>query len=514
MFTFILLLINTLFITGADTSSHLDELEIALQELQHSEKTPGKAKSKIKIIDESKAEAASAAVEEKKPILSVSKTIKPRYGQLIFDGYQCMAMIASAINAETKGLYFSLYEISPYLTDASKEDSLNPIISALYTKRDAIPTKKVLLNKKTLSLNKRMSEAQINYAQKNHAAAVEKQRLLVALLNTCKCRSKESKEEITKNRANFSHTLHQKIYLFENAYQGEPVCFIGSHNPTDDSTKHQHNSMLMLTGLDLYTDLKARFDVLFKHYATRTHKDKLTLEEESTFSNKIVNHNIPQINDPSLTMELSPSTKIKLLKTPLAEDDGDEIVDAIVNLIDKEKDELFFIHRNLTDKKIVDALCRAVDREVAVHIIINHDGLRSDVTKNSPTSLAFKKLHKAMDDVPKCSFGIMKKKDFFLLHDKTLACRNKGDGIVVIGSWNATGNSTRNCCEASVVCKKNSALYEKIKSEFDQLKIKKTSTGEFFYETSKELMREKIFKAAINGSAPDTSAYNSINNWS
>jgi phosphatidylserine/phosphatidylglycerophosphate/cardiolipin synthase-like enzyme len=490
MFLFVIILVTSLYSYGADkiakSSSNVRALSQALKKSHISKQKQAQESSD----DESDEEATDVAVPAQ---------ITPRYAQLIFNGYSSMVAIASAINAEQKGLYFSFYEANELIKNNTE---YSPIIRSLLRKQDDPIAKQALVDKK-------------NY---------EKNDIFAAVLMHCKCTVKRSNSKITKHSSQYDHLLHQKIYLFENAYQGEPVCFIGSHNPTDHSISKQHNSMLMITGEELFAQLKDRFDLLFQHHATPVDDIKLTDESIENFEDekKLPEDVIPQEIDMSKAVKLPPDAEISLLKTPLTQDPGREIIDTIVDLINNEDEELYYVHYRLTDAKIVYALRDAMDRGVNVHIMIDDSGLERDegYLTHRTGHLAMKKLQEKVVNLPNCSFGVITQKLRLMLHDKTLACKNNGEGVVVIGSWNSTGNSTLYSCEATAVCKGSNELFEQIKTEFDRLKRLKNGNhqaAQAFYQTSESLMSNVSFSQKFtpfseHKAAAASHSY-SINNW-
>lgn len=493
MFLLVFLLLASLYSHGADNpkkaTSGVDEITQGVKKYHFDEQGPSNYSdsSANESDDESEEEAASPAL----PV-----TVTPRHAQLLFDGYGSMVAIASAINAETAGLYFSFYELSPYLSKPAFEDSFNPIISSLYQKRAEDIERNILLDKE----NERTT----------------------AILQKCTCTTKRAKQGLTKHHSLYAHALHQKIYLFQNAYKGEPVCFIGSHNPTQSSVTSQHNSMLMISGNEVYEQLKRRFDILFSDYADETEKYKLSKHAKTEFLQKNTDPSIPSTINDSDVIELAAGTELTLFKTPLAEDDGDEIVDGIVELIDNEDEELYYMHYRLTDAKIVYALRKAISRGVDVHIMIDDSGLAIDHQSNIHKTghLAFKKLHELMAQNPHCSLGVITRGASLMLHDKTLACKNNGEGLIVVGSWNTTGSSTRYSCETSISCEGNALLYEKIKQEFERLKtlkINSSPASSTYYQSSEALMNDAAFKARLTAYADHKQSVSSnsykINNW-
>lgn len=428
------------------------------------------AEALASVDDEDKDEITETTVQTQQLDI-VPRELKPRFAQLIFNGYDSIEAISSAINAETKCLDLSFYELSAKITQGLSEN-YNPILCALYNKKDT--TKNILLDRGILQKNPDLG----------------------SLFLVCECNLKESSQQLTMHAAAFDHSLHQKIYLFETAYQGDPVCFISTQNPTDHSISKQYNTTLMISGVELYTELKKRFDLLFTTYAnpikSRTHASKAehsnpayTLESfefEATRTNAL----LPKLISTIQSIKLEPEVTTRLLATPLKESPGNDIVDEITTIIDREKTKLYFIHRSLTDAKVVHALIRAIRRDAAVHVIIDKASLKNN--KDHSAYLALTRLHQAIKDKPHCSLGVITNAKSPMMHDKTLACENEGNGLIATGSWNSTGNSTRNACEVTTVCTGNSALYEQIKKKFIELKNGVDYLDQPFYQSSKDIM--------------------------
>jgi phosphatidylserine/phosphatidylglycerophosphate/cardiolipin synthase-like enzyme len=434
------------------------------------------------------------------------RSLKARFAELLFDGHNSLIAIASAINAETKCIDLSFYEMDTHIKHSSGSNKFNPILCALYNKKGCDVEANILINRKM------------------HFHKLS----LVELLMSCACKVKISDTRITRHESNADHSLHQKIYLFANAYQGEPVCFISSQNPTDHSILGQHNSMLMLSGPELYAQLKKRFKLLFTHYSKTVDEingiSKTELLEAQSAS-KVFEaslkklEKVPTFLDYKHAIELTPETKVILLKTPLEKDRGDEIVDQIEKIIDESTVKIYFMHRSLTDAKIVHALIRAKKRGVNIHVLLDKSSVITCDNKVEQIGYhAMITLHEAIKDTRDCSLGFLIHPGGTgrILHDKTLACED--NYLVAVGSWNSTGNSTLYSCELTAICKGNKELYEQITKKFIELKNYTDDSDNTFYRSSQEII-DHIEKNRLASRLPLTPLKLSrsysyrINNW-
>lgn len=423
-------------------------------EIANSSATSIQAVSSTNQVDGS---SALEAYEDETIALTFPAQIKPRYAQLILNGSTCMDAITAALHAESAGLYLSFYKTSAEIAIDGLGVTVHPFLKVLYEKKDQPIMRKIMVDQKKLYDKADMMRPFVN------------------ILMASNCIVKESDNAITTHTGS-SHedSLHQKVYLFTNALHGEPVCFIGSHNPTEHSLGNQENSMLMTTDRTIFNQLRSQFLTLFNYHAKalspresyktielikriQEPEDQLTISDEAFIRDAI---------------QLDDTTEVTLLKTPLTRSPGIEIIDEITDLIEHEQDEIYFLHYRLTHARIVRALIEAAERGVKVHIIIDESSVlpHGDSTAHKPGQLAMQVLADTLKKFPNCSFGIMRGGYSYMLHDKTIACADHEEGLIVVGSWNATGNSSYFCCETSIVCRKNKLFFDQIKDKFHRLR--------------------------------------------
>lgn len=387
------------------------------------------------------------SLQEVNQAQTLTKQVKIRPAYAFFRPEAINTVISQAILHETKSLKMSIY-------DAVAEGNymgFNPILKSLATRqKSAIPNMQSLMCKTKLSETSKSGE-------------------FCAYLNQLGVKVKETqnlfKEDGEVVDLGVKDILHQKFYLFKDAYQGKPMALIGSFNPTKHAnTPYQLNNMVMLAIPSIYNGLNQRFNNVFKGKSTDANYE---FDEEQK---------IPQIKKKQnyfeqFKLSTENTDNVELLKTPL-NSDGIKISDKIIESINKEEKEITIMQYQFSHARIVSALCRAAKRGVKINLMINDSIICSDAQKirekNNASAFAIFRLYSTLKknsstDQIKLVGNLEPNSSGLILHNKCFLMHSQNE--VITGSFNCSGNSDLFAMEANVSIKDPEILQQFIKEK-------------------------------------------------
>lgn len=380
--------------------------------------------------------------------LSPSKEITPRLAHALFRPEAINDVIFNAIYAENKAVRMSLYEAKESTTTKLVLAAINHQRNLSASGLKELPSLRALVCGKSLENKDYFHDFCVSLLRRG-----------------VKVRQSNNVLQINTNK----ETLHQKFWLFDDAYQGRPIALIGSFNPTAHANApYQFNNLAMVAIPNIVTELRKRFNLIFNQRSEAITTKLKSIKPKTNYTEE----DIDEISFDEYNLRTTDTDKVKLLKSPLW-DTQQSISEEIIDAIDNEQEAITFMHFQFSHAGVAKALARAIKRGVKVELLVDRAVLSKDEPKNwhhcaaLAMQLVYSEIYKSTNgsyiklignEPPKSGY-----RPGYMLHNKC-GCFH-GSKRVITGSWNCSGNSDLFCVEANISVEGDEEFYQQFINE-------------------------------------------------